>query len=96
MITHIVFFQFKDENKEQNITKAKIMLENLKSKINTIEDYEVGINFDKADRAMDMSLYSTFKTKEDLNSYATHSLHLEVVEFIKNVTQYTKAVDYSN
>ena len=95
MVVHIVLFKFKDENKKQNITKAKQLLESLKDKINIIEDYEIGINFDTADRAMDLSLYSSFKTKEDLNYYATHKEHLEVVTFIKSVTDYTKVVDYT-
>ena len=95
MIVHIVFFQFNEENKENNITKAKQLLEELTYKIDIIQDYEVGINFDKADRAMDLSLYSTFNNIEDLNSYASNPAHLEVVEFIKSVTEYTKVVDYT-
>ena len=95
MVTHIVFFQFKDENKESNIIKVKDMLESLKNKIDCIVDYEIGVNFDEAERAMDLSLYSTFNTKEELNSYASNPAHLEVVSFIKTVVEYTKVVDYT-
>jgi len=94
MITHIVFLQFNDENKEQNIQKVKQLLEELPSKIDIIESLEVGINFNDAPRAMDMSLFTTFKTKEDLKIYATHPEHLKVIEVIREVTQYTKVVDY--
>ena len=96
MITHIVFFKFNEENKTQNIKKAKQMLEDLKNKIDTIKQYEIGINFDKANRAMDLSLFSTFDTIEELNSYATNPEHLKVIKFIKMVTQYTKVVDYQS
>ena len=96
MITHIVFFKFKEENKTQNIKKTKQMLEDLKNKLDTIRQYEIGINFDKADRAMDLSLFSTFDTIEELNSYATNPEHLKVIKFIKMVTQYTKVVDYQS
>ena len=94
MIKHIVFIQFKEQNKEQNILKVKELLEQLPSKISCLLDMEVGINFDSASRAMDLSLYSTFKTKEDLNTYATDQEHLKVVEVIKQCSEYTKVVDY--
>jgi len=96
MITHIVLFTFNEENKEQNIVEAKNMLESLITKIDCLKTIEIGINFDKAPRAMDLSLYSTFDTVEDLNSYAIHPEHLKVVDFIKSVTQYSKVVDYIN
>lgn len=94
MVVHIVMFTFKDENKSENIQKAKEMLEKLVDKIEELISIEVGINFDTAARAMDLSLYSKFASKEDLNSYAIDPAHLEVVAFLKRVTQESKAVDY--
>ena len=47
-----------------------------------------------SERAMDLSLISTFETKEGLMEYATHPAHLEVVDFIKEVTVASKVVDY--
>jgi hypothetical protein len=88
-------FEFKDENKKNNILKVKELLEKLENKIDVINKIEVGINFDTAARAMDLSLYSTFDSKEDLNTYATHVEHLKVVEFIKEVTLSTKVSDYT-
>jgi hypothetical protein len=41
-----------------------------------------------------MSLYSTFASKEDLDLYATHPAHLEVIAFIKEVVEKTRVVDY--
>ena len=87
-------FTFKEENKESNILKTKELLTALVSKIEPLLSIEVGINFDTADRAMDLSLYSTFASKEDLNTYATHPEHLKVVEFIKTVVSGSKVVDY--
>jgi len=94
MIVHIVMFKFKDENREANILKTEELLNELESKIDELVSMEVGINFDTADRAFDLSLYSKFQTKEDLNSYAIHSEHLKVVEFIKSVVSESKVVDY--
>ena len=95
MIVHIVFLQFKENNKEQNVQKVKTLLEALPNKIDKIKSLEVGVNFDEASRAMDLSLYTTFDTKEDLNTYAIHEEHQKVVSVIKEVTEYSKVVDYT-
>jgi len=94
MIVHIVMFKFKDENRDANIAKTEELLKALDGKIDELISIEVGINFDTADRAFDLSIYSKFQTKEDLNSYAIHSEHLKVVEFIKSVVSESKVVDY--
>ena len=94
MIVHIVIFKFKDEDKEKNIKKAKEMLMALESKIDKLLSMEVGVNFDTAERAFDLSIYSKFQTKEDLALYATDPEHLQVVTFIKEVTKESKVVDY--
>jgi hypothetical protein len=87
-------FKFKDENREANMAKAKSMLEALLGKIEPLKSMEVGIDFSRSERAFDLSLYSTFDTKEGLNEYAVHPAHLEVVAFIKEVTEVSKVVDY--
>jgi len=94
MIVHIVLLEFKEENKEKNILKIKELLENLENKIDVLNTMEVGINFDTASRAMDLSLYSTFDSKEDLAIYAGHEEHLKVVTVIKEVTLSSKVSDY--
>ena len=94
MVVHIVMFKFKDENKALNIAKVKAKLENLEKSIDVLKSIEVGINFNESDRAMDLSLYSTFENEEDLKTYATHEEHLKVVSLIKEVTVESKVVDY--
>ena len=95
MIVHIVMFKFKEENKQANLVKVRAILEQLPKKIDELISMEVGLNFDTADRAMDLSLYSTFKTKADLESYAVHPAHIKVVEFIKTEVTESKVVDYT-
>jgi hypothetical protein len=94
MIVHIVMFQFKEEQKSENIAKAKAMLEALVGKVGPLLSMEVGIDFSGSERAMDLSLISTFETKEGLAEYAVHPAHLEVVAFIKEVTTQSRVVDY--
>lgn len=87
-------FKFKEENKSANIEKAKEMLNALVDKIDPLISMEVGVDFSQTERAFDLSLYSTFNTKEDLATYATHPAHMEVVAFIKEVTEVSRVVDY--
>ena len=94
MIVHIVMFKFKEEKKQENLLVVKSALAELASKIPTLNSIEVGINFADEARAFDMSLYSTFNTKDDLKIYAIHPEHLKVVELIKSVTLESKVVDY--
>ncbi len=94
MIVHIVMFKFKEENKEKNLVEVTSKLNALVELIPTLKFMEVGIDFNQSDRAFDLSLYSTFETKDDLNAYAVHTEHLKVVELIKSVTLESKVVDY--
>jgi hypothetical protein len=88
-------FKFKEEDKQNNIQKAKEMLQNLTDTVPTLKSIEVGINFANEDRAMDLSIITKFDTKEDLNAYAIHPTHQDVIAFIKTVVEYTKVVDYT-
>jgi hypothetical protein len=94
MVKHIVMFDFKDKNREENIKKAKEMLLALLERVPSLKKMEVGINFSTEERAMDLSIYTEFEDKKGLESYAIHPQHLEVVAFIKTVVTGSKVSDY--
>lgn len=94
MVVHIVMFQFKEENKKANLIEAKQMLENLMGAVPTLKSMDVGMNFSTEDRAMDLSIITSFESKEGLYAYANHPKHLKVIDFIKTVVEYSKVVDY--
>ena len=94
MIKHIVLFDFKDENREENIQRAKEMLLSLMGSVSSLRKMEVGVNFSKEERAMDLSIYTEFDDILGLEEYATHPKHLEVVAFIKTVVTGSKVSDY--
>jgi len=94
MIVHIVMFAFKEANKEVNLENVVTQLKALVQKIDVLVSMEVGVDFNGSERAFDLVLYSTFETKEDLKTYATHPEHLKVVQLIKEVTSESKVVDY--
>jgi len=94
MIVHIVMFKFKEQNKALNMARVQKKLEDLEESIDVLKSMEVGINFNESERAMDMSLYSTFETQRDLKTYQEHPEHLKVVELIREVTEESRVVDY--
>ncbi|WP_194190891.1 Dabb family protein [Clostridium chrysemydis] len=94
MIKHIVTWNIKEENKEENMKEMKRMLESLKGKIEEIVDIEVGININKSDAKKDIVLFSEFKSLKDLDIYQNHPLHLEVGKFVKEIAIDRNVVDY--
>ncbi len=94
MIVHIVFFKFKNENKAYNMAKLQKKLEDLEDSIDELNSMEVGVNFNESERAYDMSLYATYDGVLELKAYQEHPDHQKVVEFIKDVCEDTKVVDY--
>ena len=94
MVTHIVMFAFEDKNRDENIAKAKEMLEGLMGQVPSLVSMEVGVNFSTEGRAMDLSIITTFEDRVGLEAYAIDPAHLKVVEFIKSVVSSSKVVDY--
>ncbi len=98
MIKHIVMWKLKDsfngETKSEMISNVKSILEDLKSKINVIIEIEVGINFNASEAASDVVLYSTFKSREDLDIYQKHPDHLKVAGYISEIRTDRTVADY--
>ncbi len=93
MVKHIVFFKLID-NSFENKEKVKQKLLTMQGKIEPLQKIEVGNNFAEEERAYDIALLTDFKSKEDLNIYALHPYHLEIVSYIKEVASSSKIVDF--
>ena len=94
MVVHIVMIKFKENTSKDEIEEIKSQIDGLFGKVPTLLSMDTGLNFSEEERAMDLSLIATFDSKEDLNEYAIHPNHLEVIENIKKVAEYSKVVDY--
>lgn len=94
MLVHIVMFQFKEENKAENLARVKAVLEALPAQIDTLKSMEVGIDVSHSERSFDLSLISVFDDQAGLDAYVPHPAHQEVVRIIKEVTLLSKVVDY--
>jgi len=96
MITHIVMLKAKTTTTKKQLEDIKNRLEELPIYIKELKHMEAGINFKDSDRSLDLALISRFDTKDGLLVYATHPKHLEVVELIKELCEYTRVVDYES
>jgi len=93
MVRHIVFFKLADSSEaNKQLVKDRIM--SMQGKMDFVKHLEAGINFSTEERAFDVLLMSDFETKEDLQMYATHPVHVEVVNFIKSLNAVSKVIDY--
>lgn len=97
MLKHIVCWKVKDAEgatREENIKKMKVMLDTLPAQISEIKAFEVGVNFNPADAAYDISLYSGFENQAGLDIYQQHPEHQKVVAFFGKVVAQRVVVDY--
>lgn len=98
MLKHIVMWKFKETakgtSKEENLRKAKELLDSLPSEIPAIGGFEVGIDILHSDSSYDLVLNSSFNNRDELVAYQTHPLHVKVVEFLRKVQVGKTVVDY--
>jgi hypothetical protein len=97
MIKHIVLFRLKDSaegaSKADNAKRMKAEIETL-AKVPGVLRLEVGINLIDYIGAFNVSLYSEFASKQDLENYMQHPEHRKVVDFISKVCEQRAVVDY--
>jgi len=95
MIVHVVMIKFRNgAEKGEHILKAKRMIQELEGAVPALVEMETGINFSREERAMDLVLTAKFGSREDLEAYAVHPAHLEVIRYLSGVAEYSKVVDY--
>jgi hypothetical protein len=98
MVKHIVMLKLKETEepaeKLANALRLKKSLEDLKIYIDEIKFIEIGLNFNMRSSAYDLVLNTIFDSEEDLNKYRSHPKHVEVLDFLGEVTESTAVVDY--
>jgi len=91
MVKHIVMWTLHDKNNAQQV---KSTLEALKSKVPSIIDIEVGIDYSNTDASADVVLYSIFADKAGLKAYVSHPDHQAIIPLMQRLTSSRKVVDY--
>ena len=98
MLKHIVMWKFKEAaegaTKEENLRKAKSLLDALPPTIPQIKTFEVGIDTLHSDTSYDLVLISGFDDEASLVTYQKHPEHVAVVEFLRNVQADKIVVDF--
>jgi Stress responsive A/B Barrel Domain len=98
MVKHIVVWNLKEfaegNDKNYNAQKVKELLESMNGKIPGLRHIEVGINFTIEDGSADVVLYSELDSREALDVYQNHPVHIVVKDFIKNVRSERHVIDY--
>lgn len=98
MVTHIVFWNLKDElsnqEKEDARQKIKKVLEALPEKIEGLKEAQVGFNYNP--QGCDLSLYTVLESKEALDAYQVHPDHQEAAAIVKSFVKDRYVVDYTS
>ncbi len=81
MIEHVVLMRFKEGTGPDVIEALATAFSALPQKIDVIQDYQFGENF-AGDRSAGHThlLYSRFASREDLQAYAGHPDHVDLLE----------------
>ena len=91
MVKHIVLYTFKEGvDKQEAVKLIASVLEPLVGKIPGLLHLEIRQAFE----GMDYALYSEFESREALEAYAVHPLHLEAKEHFHHLLATRVAADY--
>lgn len=95
MIKHIVFFKFKNtEDKVSQMQAIKSELEKLPAIIAELREIHVGLNVNPAEK-WDLSLEALVEDMHDLEVYANHPAHQQIVKtMIAPIKEDRACVDY--
>lgn len=91
MVKHIVLYTLKEDvNREEAVAVVRSVLEPLVGKIPGLLHLEIRQAFN----GMDYALYSEFESREALENYAKHPLHLEAKTHFHHFIATRVAADY--
>ena len=93
MIRHIVMFKIKDEFKDE-IPQLVKNFYGMKGKIEGMVSLEAGADFLHSDRSYDVALITEFVSREALDAYQSHPVHLPVKKRMGEVRISSVACDY--
>ncbi len=93
MIKHIVMYKLKNPSMDN----CKAMVEkfmSMQGKIDILKSVQAGSDFVKSARSFDVCLECVFETREDMEAYQVHPVHIPVKEFVSGLVKKSHSVDY--
>jgi hypothetical protein len=91
MIRHLVLFWLKDKTQ---IDETIGILESMRGKIPGLVKIEAGKDVLHSERSCDICLHTVFETKEALDVYRTHPVHIPVQKHMHAVMERSVSADY--
>lgn len=93
MIKHIVMYKLKNPT-EQNCKAMVDKFMSMQGKIDILKSVAAGYDFLKSARSFDVVLECVFDSKEDMQAYQVHPVHIPVKEFVQTLVEKAHSVDY--
>lgn len=97
MVRHVVMWKLKEEaegaDAKTNAAKMKEMLEDLQGRIDGLLSLSVSTDVFLSAPETDVVLFSEHESREALDAYQTHPLHVACVDFVKKVVSERRVVD---
>ncbi len=94
MLKHVVFFKFKKNTLESDITDLMDGLKKLPALVPEIKEFVYGKDVVRSERSYDFALVSSFEDLECMGRYQVHPAHQEVVGKVKQISESMLAVDF--
>lgn len=94
MLKHIVFFKFKQDVPDADISNLEQKLAALPALIPEIKGYEFGRDIIHSERSFDFALVSAFDDLDALKRYQMHPAHVEVLNKVRTMCERIHAVDF--
>jgi hypothetical protein len=96
MYRHVVMFKFKTEATAEQINDIVARFRELPSKIDTIIDYEDGVDCSPEQKSKGMThcFLVTFKDKAGLEAYLPHAAHQDFVTHLLPILDDVMVLDY--
>jgi len=91
MIRHLVMFWLQDKAR---VDEAIGVLEAMRGRIPGLLKIEAGKDLLHSDRSCDLCLHTVFETKEALDAYRTHPVHVPVQQYMHGVMERSVSADF--
>ena len=93
MIRHIVLFWLKEKD-DATVKQTVDTLLSMRGKIPGMLSLDAGVDIVGSPRSCDICLCETFETREALETYRTHPVHLPVQAHMHAVMDHSASADY--
>lgn len=91
MVRHVVMFWLKDKVR---IDETVAILESMRGKIPGMLQIQAGKDFTHTDRSCDICLNTAFESREALDVYQTHPVHMPVRAHMHSVMERSASADF--